>query len=177
MTQPRRIAAISLADRVSNEREEELGHTVGFQVRLQSRFNNTIGKIMYCTTGILLRRIQSDPNLTDCSYVILDEAHERDVNTDLLLNLLRHSLKANPNLKLIVMSATIDTDIFQKYFEDAATIHIPGFTYPVKVNFLEDIKDLDLTRTKKMTMEQGPNVVCEDVVKVINKIHQKGKYQ
>lgn len=81
-------------------------------MRLQANFRHRTGRILYCTTGILLRQIQDDPKLTGFSHVILDEAHERDVNTDLLLNLLRKALKENINLKLIVMSATIDTEKF-----------------------------------------------------------------
>lgn len=130
---------------------------------------------MYCTTGILLRRLQSNPTLNDCTHVMLDEAHERDVNTDLLMNLLRQSLELNPNLKLVIMSATIDTKLFENYFNEAAVMHIPGFTYPVKEHFLNDIKSLDLSRTKAMSEGDVLNVVNEDVVKVINFLHKKCK--
>lgn len=126
---------------------------------------------MYCTTGILLRRLQSDPKLEDCSHILLDEAHERDVNTDLLMNLLRHALHHNPKLKLIIMSATIDTGTFQEYFKNATAIHIPGFTYHVKQHFLEDIRGVDLRRTQSMCSGQSPYVVAEDVADVIRYIH------
>lgn len=85
---------------------------MGYQVRLKSNFQLKTGRILYCTTGILLRHLQRDPNLSKFSHIILDEAHERDVNTDLLMNLLRRALKENKNLKLVVMSATIDTEAF-----------------------------------------------------------------
>lgn len=153
----------------------KVGNIVGYQVRLHSKFNNNTGRILYCTTGILLRRMQTDPELKDCTHIILDEAHERDVNTDLLMNLLRQALEKNPNLKVVIMSATIDTNMFQEYFKNAGVIHIPGFAYPVGVKFLEDIKGIDLSKTKKMCSETSPYVVCEDVVKVINRIHKIGE--
>lgn len=150
----------------------QVGDIVGYQVRFQSKFNYNSGKILYCTTGILLRRLQIDPTVKDCSHIILDEAHERDVNTDLLVNLLRHALELNPKLKLIIMSATIDTKIFQDYFKGSAVIHIPGFTYHVKMNFLEDIDKVDLRKTESMCNSQVPYVVTEDVVETIQYIHQ-----
>lgn len=105
---------------------------MGYQVRLNSNFRADTGRILYCTTGILLRHLQSDNTLSKFSHIILDEAHERDVNTDLLMNLVKSALNKNPYLKLIVMSATIDTDMFSKYFDNAVVMDIPGFTYPVQ---------------------------------------------
>lgn len=87
---------------------------MGYQVRLESKVNPAMGRIMYCTTGILLRRLQSDPTISDYTHILLDEAHERDVNTDLLMNLLRRAVDLNPNLKLVIMSATIDAEMFQR---------------------------------------------------------------
>lgn len=109
-----------------------MGKIVGYQVRLNSKFNSNTARILYCTTGILLRHFQTDSNLSKFSHIILDEVHERDVNTDLLMNLVRSALQKNSNLKLIVMSATIDTDMFSKYFNDAVIMDVPGFTYPVE---------------------------------------------
>ncbi|XP_008195117.1 ATP-dependent RNA helicase DHX30 isoform X1 [Tribolium castaneum] len=171
VTQPRRIAAMSLADRVSDERDERCGHIVGYQIRLKSNFNPNTGRILYCTTGILLKHLQSDVNLSNFTHVILDEAHERDVNTDLLLNLLRNAITKNNNLKLIVMSATVDIDLFKNYLNDAPTMHIPGFTYPVKSHFLDDI-NLDLGKTRKICENnESPNVMHEDVAKIIKHVH------
>lgn len=109
-----------------------MGNIVGYQVRFKSAISNRT-RIMYCTTGILLRYLQSDGKLQNFTHVILDEAHERDVNTDLLMNLLRSAIELNPALKLIIMSATIDTGIFQNYFSNSAMLSIPGFTFPVQV--------------------------------------------
>lgn len=81
-------------------------------MRLKSRFEPQTGRILYCTTGILLRHLQNDQSLSRFSHIILDEAHERDINTDLLMSLLRKALQDNPRLKLVVMSATIDAKAF-----------------------------------------------------------------
>nr|CAI5869381.1 unnamed protein product [Callosobruchus analis] len=172
VTQPRRIAAISLAERVASERDESVGHIVGYQVRLNSNFQPTTGRILYCTTGILLRHFQSDPSLSNFTHIILDEAHERDVNTDLLMNLLREAVQRNPDLKVVVMSATIDTTMFSEYFGGAPIIEIPGFTHPVKQYFLDDCK-LKVDKTIDMCDEKSPNLVHDDVVRVIKYIHEK----
>ncbi|XP_032669935.1 ATP-dependent RNA helicase DHX30-like [Odontomachus brunneus] len=141
VSQPRKISAISLADRVANERSEILGDVVGYQVRLENVTPQESGRIVYCSTGILLRKLQCSPSLVGCSHVILDEAHERSIDTDILMILLKRALNLNPELKLLIMSATIKAHLFQKYF-NCATIKVPGRVYPVEVNFMEDIKNL-----------------------------------
>ncbi|KAJ8976100.1 hypothetical protein NQ317_008438 [Molorchus minor] len=149
VTQPRRIAAISLAQRVAIERDEAVGSIIGYQVRLNSNFSPTTGRVLYCTTGILLRHLQSDPTLSNFTHIILDEAHERDVNTDLLMNLLRGAIKTNPKLKLVVMSATIDTNVFCEYFGGAPVMEVPGFAYPVRQNFWTPVNPLILLKPLK----------------------------
>lgn len=141
VSQPRRISAISLADRIAHERGEKVGDVVGFQVRLEQVLPRELGGILFCTTGILLRKLQSNPNLEGCSHVILDEAHERHIDTDMLMILLKRALEQNPNLKVLIMSATINAHMFQKYFNCAA-VKVPGRLYPVKMHFLEDIETL-----------------------------------
>lgn len=123
--------------------------------------------------GILLKRLQSDPSLKSVTHVILDEAHERDVNTDLLMVLLRKAAQINKNLKIIIMSATIDVHLFQKYFNNAPLIEIPGFTYPVKSYFLNDI-DLKLHKTRQLSLnhDENPTIVAEDICELIQWIHQ-----
>ncbi|XP_066150364.1 uncharacterized protein [Euwallacea fornicatus] len=171
VTQPRRIAAISLSERVANERDEQLGEVVGYQVRLKSNFQQRTGRILYCTTGILLRHLQSDPNLSKFTHVVLDEAHERDVNTDLLMNLLKRALRESDSLKLVIMSATIDAEAFSKYFDGAPILSVPGFTFPVKKHFLDDI-GLDLLKTTKACAQNAPQIIHEDVVQLIKHIHK-----
>lgn len=95
------------------------------------------------------------------------------MNTDLLLNLLRYALKLNKQLKLVVMSATIDTGVFQKYYEDAPICHVPGFTYPVKQHFIDNCSSIDYRATFKMCQNPNPSVVHDDVVKTIHHIHKK----
>lgn len=96
------------------------------------------------------------------------------MNTDLLLNLLRNAVERNPNLKVLIMSATIDTNIFQKYFNNAPCLNIPGFTYPVQVNFLDEIlTHLRVHDTLQMCNNIDPYVVHEDVVNVIMHIHKR----
>ncbi|KAF8396362.1 hypothetical protein HHK36_017979 [Tetracentron sinense] len=142
-TQPRRISAISVAARVSSERGESLGETVGYQIRLEAK-RSAQTRLLFCTTGILLRQLVEDPNLTGVSHLLVDEIHERGMNEDFLLIILRDLLPQRPDLRLILMSATINADMFSKYFENAPTIHIPGLTFPVAEFYLEDV--LERTR-------------------------------
>ncbi|XP_015124522.1 ATP-dependent RNA helicase DHX30 [Diachasma alloeum] len=143
IAQPRRISAISLAERIADERREQVGDVVGYQVRLSQELPNTPGGILFCTTGILLRKLQFNPRLEGCSHVIVDEAHERTINTDMLLALLKRAIAINRDLKVIVMSATINAGLFQNYF-NCKVIEIPGRTYPVESHYLEDIDSLGL---------------------------------
>lgn len=143
IAQPRRISAISLAERIADERREQVGDVLGYQVRLSQELPNTPAGILFCTTGILLRKLQFNPKLEGCSHVIVDEAHERTINTDMLLALLKRAMAINKNLKVIVMSATINAELFQNYF-NCKVIEIPGRTFPVQANFLEEIDSLGL---------------------------------
>uniref|UniRef100_A0A1B0AIR8 RNA helicase n=1 Tax=Glossina pallidipes TaxID=7398 RepID=A0A1B0AIR8_GLOPL len=138
-TQPRRIAAITVAERVAYERAESLGQSVGYQVRLESRLPRDYGSILYCTTGIMLQRMQSNPLLNDVSVLILDEIHERSVETDLLMALLKKILPHRSDLKLLLMSATVNDQLFSQYFDNCCTVRIEGSLYPVEVLYLEDI--------------------------------------
>nr|DAD48355.1 TPA_asm: hypothetical protein HUJ06_018292 [Nelumbo nucifera] len=142
-TQPRRISAISVSARISSERGEALGETVGYQIRLESK-RSTQTRLLFCTTGVLLRLLVQDPDLTSVTHLLVDEIHERGMNEDFLLIILRDLLPRRPDLRLILMSATINADMFSKYFGNAPTIHIPGLTFPVTDVFLEDL--LEKTR-------------------------------
>ncbi|XP_051123438.1 DExH-box ATP-dependent RNA helicase DExH3 [Andrographis paniculata] len=150
-TQPRRISAMAVAERVSSERGEPVGESVGYKVRLEGmKSKNT--HLLFCTSGILLRRLLSDRNLDGITHVFVDEIHERGMNEDFLLIVLKDLLPRRRDLRLILMSATLNADLFSKYFGEAPMIHIPGFTYPVRAHFLEDI--LEMTGYKLTSFNQ-----------------------
>ncbi|XP_036850107.1 ATP-dependent RNA helicase DHX30 isoform X1 [Manis javanica] len=139
ITQPRRISAVSVAQRVSHELGPSLRRNVGFQVRLESKPPARGGALLFCTVGILLRKLQSNPGLEGVSHIIVDEVHERDVNTDFLLILLKGLQRLNPGLRLVLMSATGDNARFARYFGGCPVVKVPGFMYPVKEHYLEDV--------------------------------------
>nr|CAD7414747.1 unnamed protein product [Timema poppensis] len=136
VTQPRRISAVSVADRVANERVEQLGMSVGYSVRFESCLPRPYGGIMFCTVGVLLRKLEN--GLRGVSHVIVDEIHERDVNSDFIMVVLRDMIHTYPDLRLILMSATIDTTLFSRYFNDCPVIEVMGRAFPVQEYFLED---------------------------------------
>ncbi|XP_031127916.1 DExH-box ATP-dependent RNA helicase DExH1 isoform X1 [Ipomoea triloba] len=146
-TQPRRISAISVAARISSERGENLGETVGYQIRLESK-RSAETRLLFCTTGVLLRQLVRDPYITGITHLLVDEIHERGMDEDFLLIILRDLLPRRPDLRLILMSATINAELFSKYFGNAPTIHIPGLTYPVSELFLEDVLEKTRYRIK-----------------------------
>jgi pre-mRNA-splicing factor ATP-dependent RNA helicase DHX38/PRP16 len=133
-TQPRRVAAMSVAKRVSEEMEVELGAEVGYTIRFEDcSSDKTV--IKYMTDGILLRESLNEGDLDRYSAIILDEAHERSLNTDVLMGLLKKILTRRRDLKLIVTSATMNAEKFSKFFGDAPNFTIPGRTFPVDVLF------------------------------------------
>lgn len=136
VTQPRRISAISVAERVAKERCEDLGISVGYSVRFESILPRSYGAILFCTVGVLLRKLES--GLRGISHIIVDEIHERDLNTDFILIILRDLTLTYPDLRIILMSATIDVTLFRNYFPKCCVIEVPGFTYNVQQYFLED---------------------------------------
>ncbi|WP_386362914.1 ATP-dependent RNA helicase HrpA [Xanthomonas campestris] len=133
-TQPRRIAARAVAARVADELNTPLGTTVGFQVRFTDRVGED-SRIKFMTDGILLAEIASDRWLSAYDTIIVDEAHERSLNIDFLLGYLKQLLRKRPDLKLIVTSATIDTERFSRHFDDAPVINVEGRTFPVEVRY------------------------------------------
>ncbi|KAG7452226.1 P-loop containing nucleoside triphosphate hydrolase protein [Guyanagaster necrorhizus] len=139
ITQPRRISAIGVASRVSNERLDD--GSVGYAIRGEStRTQET--KLLFCTTGVVLRRLSSGDKLKDVSHIIVDEVHERSVDGDFLLLELKELLTENKTLKVVLMSATINHETFISYFDGAPLITIPGFTHPVTDLYLEDVISL-----------------------------------
>ncbi|WP_460954904.1 ATP-dependent RNA helicase HrpA [Parasphingorhabdus pacifica] len=141
-TQPRRLAARTVAERVAEELDTELGSAVGYQVRFTDRSgDDTLVKLM--TDGILLAEIQRDRLLRQYDTIIIDEAHERSLNIDFLLGYLKQLLPRRPDLKLIITSATIDPDRFSRHFEDAPIVEVSGRTYPVEVRYRPLVDDSD----------------------------------
>jgi pre-mRNA-splicing factor ATP-dependent RNA helicase DHX15/PRP43 len=131
-TQPRRVAAMSVAERVAAEMDVKLGEEVGYSIRFEDMTSQkTILK--YMTDGMLLREAMNDHNLQRYSTIILDEAHERTMSTDILMGLLKEVVLRRPDLKIIIMSATLDAQKFQRYFSDAPLLAVPGRTHPVEI--------------------------------------------
>ena len=135
---------MSVAERVAAERGEQIGGTVGYTIRLESKANaNT--RLLFCTTGILLKRLEEDKQLTNVTHVFVDEVHERSIESDFLLMVLKDMLPTrgpdNP-LKIILMSATLDASLFHDYFWGAPSVKFPGRTFPVAEIYLEDIVEI-----------------------------------
>ncbi|OQR94125.1 pre-mRNA-splicing factor ATP-dependent RNA helicase, partial [Thraustotheca clavata] len=148
VTQPRRIAAITVAERVAQEMGVRLGHEVGYAVRFEEKWDEERTMIKFCTDGMLVRETMSDPLLSRYDVIMLDEAHERNLETDILFGLIKKILRKRPELRVIVASATLDIDSFIRYFtckrheeetklQSALAISVQGRQYPVDVLYLE----------------------------------------
>ncbi|EOX1844356.1 ATP-dependent RNA helicase HrpA [Vibrio cholerae] len=133
-TQPRRLAARSVANRIAEEMETELGGFVGYKVRFTDQISDQT-QIKLMTDGILLAEIQNDRFLNQYDTIIIDEAHERSLNIDFILGYLKQLLPRRPDLKVIITSATIDPERFSKHFSNAPIIEVSGRTYPVEVRY------------------------------------------
>jgi ATP-dependent helicase HrpA len=143
VTQPRRIAATSVAARVAKELECELGQEVGYQIRFEDRTSDATW-VKFMTDGILLAEIQGDRLLSGYDTLIVDEAHERSLTIDFLLGWLRRILPERPDLKLVISSATIETERFSAFFGGAPVIQVEGRTFPVEVLYEPPADELDL---------------------------------
>ncbi|XP_055225818.1 probable ATP-dependent RNA helicase DHX34 isoform X2 [Gorilla gorilla gorilla] len=131
-TQPRRIACISLAKRVGFESLSQYGSQVGYQIRFEST-RSAATKIVFLTVGLLLRQIQREPSLPQYEVLIVDEVHERHLHNDFLLGVLQRLLPTRPDLKVILMSATINISLFSSYFSNAPVVQVPGRLFPITV--------------------------------------------
>lgn len=141
-TQPRRLAARSVATRVAEELQSPLGEVVGFKVRFADALKSE-SYIKLMTDGILLAELTSDRNLDQYDTIIIDEAHERSLNIDFILGYLKQILKKRPDLKVIITSATIDVERFSKHFNNAPIIEVSGRTFPVETRYRPLVQDSD----------------------------------
>ncbi|MFI9466394.1 ATP-dependent RNA helicase HrpA [Streptomyces sp. NPDC052492] len=165
-TQPRRIAARTVAERVAEELDTPLGEAVGWKVRFTDQVNPDATFVKLMTDGILLAEIQTDRELRAYDTIIIDEAHERSLNIDFLLGYLAQLLPKRPDLKVVITSATIDPERFSRHFGDAPIIEVSGRTYPVEVRYRplleEDSDDADRDQITAITdaveelMAEGP---------------------
>lgn len=181
VTQPRRIAAISIAERVAWERGEEVGRTVGYSVRGSTvrpkGRGRRAGTIEFCTVGTLLRRVVGDPLLEQYNVIVLDEVHERDRMTDFLLILLRELLPRRPDLRLVLMSATLDVESFKLYFGGCPSLEVPlGTRYPVIETHLEDSFFAGFGQTKLLLQseQEGRADAQSETSSAVSNLHQKG---
>jgi ATP-dependent helicase HrpA len=152
-TQPRRLAARTVADRIAEELASPLGETVGFKIRFTDRSSDST-QIKIMTDGILLAEIQRDRMLRAYDTLIIDEAHERSLNVDFLLGYLKQLLPRRPDLKLIITSATIDTERFSQHFDGAPVVEVSGRTYPVEVRY-RPVNDPDSDDTDERDQTQA----------------------
>lgn len=159
-TQPRRVAAVSVAKRVSEERECTLGEEVGYAIRFEDCTNKQT-RIKYMTDGVLLRESLRDPSLFEYAAIIMDEAHERSLHTDVLLGILKKVVATGrTDLRLIVTSATMDADKFSRFFGGVPTFTIPGRTFPVEKLFSrapqEDYVEAAVKQALTIHLSEGP---------------------
>jgi len=163
-TQPRRIAARTVADRIAEELGETVGKSVGYKIRFNDKTHNqSLIKLM--TDGILLAESQNDPYLSQYDTIIIDEAHERSLNIDFLLGYMKWLLPKRPDLKLIITSATIDTERFSVHFNNAPIIEVSGRTYPVDMRYrpIETKQDEDEDAKNDETSDDLQNAILDAV--------------
>ncbi|KAK9449238.1 P-loop containing nucleoside triphosphate hydrolase protein [Limtongia smithiae] len=155
-TQPRRISAMGLAARVADERGFNVGQQVGYSIRGESKISPTT-QLRFMTTGVILRMLQMDPDnaLRNVSHVVVDEVHERSLDGDFLLIILRRMIARNKNIKIVLMSATVDAKVFSDYFGGAGHVNIEGRTFPVDDFYVDDILRATGYRPRQTTNSRG----------------------
>ncbi|KAK0405401.1 hypothetical protein QR680_017972 [Steinernema hermaphroditum] len=151
-TQPRRIACTALAKRVAFETLNQYGNKVAYQIRFE-KTKTRVTRILFLTEGLLLRQLASDKNLNQYNVIILDEVHERNLHGDLLVALLRDVIPRRPDLKLILMSATINLELFKSYFENTPVVQVPGRLYPIELKYMP-VREHDMPKNAKIDV--GP---------------------
>jgi ATP-dependent helicase HrpA len=165
-TQPRRIAAITIAHRIAEELGEGIGRSVGYKIRFREK-SSTQAFIKIMTDGMLLAETQGDPELHEYDTLIIDEAHERSLNIDFILGILRTLLPRRPELKVIITSATLDTEKFSLAFDYAPVVNVEGRTYPVEVEYLPIDPELE---------ETGEITYVDMAVKAIDGLREERRY-
>merc|ERR1719421_459540 len=158
-TQPRRVAAMSVAARVAEEMGCKLGHEVGYNIRFEDcTTDRTI--IEYMTDGMLLRSFLNEPDLSSYSVMVIDEAHERTLHTDVLFGLVKDVARFRTDLKLIISSATLDAEKFSEYFDNCPIFNVPGRRYPVSIHYTKapeaNYLDACVITVLQIHMTQGP---------------------
>ena len=171
-TQPRRLAARTVASRIADELDVHLGAAVGYHFRFNDQFDDST-RIKVMTDGILLASITHDRYLREYDTLIIDEAHERSLNIDFLLGYLKILLPKRPDLKVIVTSATIDVERFAKHFSGAPVIEIPGRSFPVDIEYLEDFPSSSDDDVKADTVGADADSAAADInMRVRNALEQ-----
>jgi ATP-dependent helicase HrpA len=165
-TQPRRIAAITIAHRIAQEMGEDIGRSVGYKIRFRDKTSpQAFIKIM--TDGMLLAETQADPGLYEYDTLIIDEAHERTLNIDFILGILKTLLPSRPELKVIITSATLDTDKFSAAFGDAPVVHVTGRLYPIDVEYMPVDPEQE---------EQGETTYIDMAVKAVDTLRLEKRF-
>ena len=144
VTQPRRLAATSMAARVAEECEVSVGQEIGVQVRFQNR-TSAHTRIQFMTDGLLLAQLPKDPDLRAYSAIIIDEAHERSLNIDFILGCIKNLLPRRPDLKVVISSATLDAERFSSFYHDAPILEVEGRLFPIQDEWLPPDEDRDLS--------------------------------
>ncbi|BFZ24720.1 hypothetical protein BsWGS_27759 [Bradybaena similaris] len=152
-TQPRKVAAVTLAERVAKEMANSLGNLVGYKTGMRKNITKDKTKIVFATDHCLLNECLADPNLSQYTCVIVDEAHERSIYTDLLLGMIKACLTKRSDLKVVITSATIDPEIFIRYFRSGPELQVSGRTFPVEVVYskLDDSPEFENFEMKAVT--------------------------
>ncbi|KAF5197860.1 Atp-dependent rna helicase dhx8 [Thalictrum thalictroides] len=183
VTQPRRVAAVSVARRVAQELEVQLGEEVGYAIRFEDRTSERTC-IKYLTDGVLLRESLSDPELNQYSVIILDEAHERSLNTDILLGLMKRLVKIRQtNLKVLITSATLDGGKVSRFFQDCPVLNVPGKLFPVEIFYSSDRPTSYVESSLKKALDihirepEGDVLIFmtgqDDIEKMVSKLEEK----
>ena len=173
-TQPRRIACIGLSKRVSHEMLTEYDSDVGYQIRFE-RHKTAKTRILFITEGLLLRQLSDDENLSNYSVIIIDEIHERNLYGDFLLGISKCLLRARPDVKIVLMSATININLFANFFkeEQAKVIEVPGRLYPIKLHYMPHLTNPNLRLEKKSRSERLNPEPYLQIMSMIDKKYPK----